>query len=371
MEYNREDIEELLYEKLAGTISQEDDLIAEQAIELDAEISKLWLDLNLKMNKPEGKAFISELNTDKTWTAVEERIGTQKVRFHTRKWAYISTAAVFLLAIPMVWIFTFKESSRQEATILASKDVYLVPDKGKAIDLSYNRTVQIGGTKIKSTPKELAYTAGKNEGWATLQVPAAKDYKITLPDGTKVWMNAASSLRFPFQFTKQVREVYLTGEAYFEVAKAKEQSFIVHTEYADIQVHGTSFNVNAYDKPNFAASLVEGAVSASSGTQLLKLKPGQEVRLNKQLLNVDKFDAQEVLSWRRGVYFFHNKSLADISMVLRRWYDVKVIWKRAEVGEQTFTGEIDKTLPIEVIISNLQLSSDIKAEINDGILTFH
>ena len=371
MEYNKEDIKELLFEKLAGTISKEDDLVAEQAILLDTEVGEMWVDLNVKMAKPRTAAFLSELDADNSWAGVDSRIQDYRAsRSRSTKWPYISAAAAILLAIPMIWFLMMKEPAKPQVNTAALKDVYLVPEQGDAVDLSYNRTVQIGGANVSATPKELAYTAGKNKGWATLHVPVTKDYKITLPDGTQVWMNSSTSLRFPYQFDQKTREVYLTGEAYFDVAKNKEQAFIVHTDYADIRVHGTSFNINAYDKENFSASLVEGSISAKSTMQWVRLAPGQEVRSVNKTLTVGNFDPQEVLSWRKGTYFFHNKPLSTISQVLSRWYDVGIAWKTPGIAEQNFTGEIDKSLPIEVVISNLQLSSGIKAELNNGVLTF-
>lgn len=371
MEYNTEDIKELLYEKLAGTISQQDDLIVEQAIASDAEVNNLWIELTVKMNSLESKAFSSKLDVEDSWNKVQQQIEPAKImRLRPRHLTILSTAAVFLLAIPAIWFFLSKDAIPPRPDISQLKHVYLVPDKGKAIDLSYNRAVMIGNVKLKAAHNQLSYTSKSGKGWATLHVPAAKDYKIVLPDGTQVWLNSASSLRFPYQFDSKVREVYLTGEAYFQVARDTKHKFIVHTDFADIQVHGTTFNLNAYDKTSFAASLLEGAVSVASGDQLVKLVPGQGVKLLRESLIKGEFDAQEVLSWRKGIYVFHNKSLGDISQLLARLYDVQIVWKTAGIAEQTFTGEIDKSLPIAVVISNLQLSSGVKAEFNKGILTF-
>jgi len=373
MEYNEEYIQGLLFEKIAGTISEQDNLVAEHAISNHAEARKFWEVLQAKMGTPKGTAFLSALNPDQAWEKIDESLHQQRGSFFSRnRWPLSGVAAVLAIALPLAWYFSSTKQNQALPQELASKEVYLKTDQGKAVDLANNAQIKLGQTQINTKQKELSYASGNtnSQEWATLVVPVTKDYKIKLSDGTTVWMNAASSLRFPFQFGKQTREVYLTGEAYFEVAKNKEQEFIVHTSYADVHVHGTSFNVNAYTAQNFTAALVEGSVSAKKDNQVIKLKPGEEAVIGKANLEIKTFDPQEVLSWRNGTYSFHNQPLSQISQVLSRWFDVKIAWQTATVSEQTFTGEIDKNLPLDVVISNLKLSSGMQAELKNGVLTF-
>lgn len=373
MEYNKEYIKDLLFEKIAGTISEQDNLVAEQAILHDSEIRKFWEELTFKMGMPKGSVFLSGLNPDLAWkkTAAHltEKPGSVFIRY---KWALTGVAAMLVVALPLAWYFASDTQKLLAPEKEALKLVYLKTDAGKAVDLSPNHSITLGQTRISTKQEELTYASGDagNKEWATLIVPATKHYKIKLSDGTLVWMNAASSLRFPFQFGKKARAVYLTGEAYFEVAKNRQQEFIVHTAYADIYVHGTSFNVNAYNAQSFTAALVEGSVSAKKNSHVIKLKPGEGAVMGGDRLQVRTFDPQEVLSWRNGTYFFHNQPLSEISQVLSRWFDVKIAWQTSEVAEQAFTGEIDKNLPLDVVISNLRLSSGIQVEFKNGVLTF-
>nr|WP_068891131.1 FecR family protein [Pedobacter panaciterrae] len=373
MEYNEEYIQGLLFEKIAGTISEQDNLVAEHAISSNTEVRKFWEILKAKMTTPKGTAFLSELNPDQAWQKTAIHLEKQPLSFFSRnRWALSGVAAMLVLALPLAWYFSSTSQNQSSLHGQTIKEVYLKTDQGKAIDLSNNKQIKLGQTQINAKQKELSYAAGNadSQEWATLFVPVTKDYKVKLSDGTTVWMNAASSLRFPFQFGKQTREVYLIGEAYFEVAKNKEQEFIVHTSYADIHVHGTSFNVNAYTAQNFTAALVEGSVSAKKDNQVIKLKPGEEAVIGKDNLEIKTFDSQEVLSWRNGTYSFHNQPLSQISQVLSRWFDVKIAWQTPAVSEQTFTGEIDKNLPLDVVISNLKLTSGMQAELKNGVLTF-
>ncbi|MES2652441.1 MAG: FecR family protein [Bacteroidota bacterium] len=373
MEDKEEYIKHLLYEKIAGTISEEDNLIVEEAILMHPRVRALWDELRAKMNTPKAASFLENLDENEAWKKVEPTVKEVPVRpLITKTWKFVAAAVILLFASPILWYYTsqnHKIDAEKEAKL---KNTYLKTDAGELVELSANRNLELHEADIHTNQNELTYaSADKNSTqWATLVVPVVKDYKIVLSDGTKVWINAASSLRFPFNFDTKIREVYLTGEAYFEVTKDKTREFIVHTDYADIRVHGTSFNVNAYNSNNFAASLIEGSVSAIKDKNNIRLKPGEEVTTENNNLNIRSFDPQEVLSWRNGVYFFHNRSLEEISQVLSRWFDVKIAWNSNDLKEQTFTGEIDKTLSIDVVISNLQLSSGIKAKLENGVLTF-
>jgi len=377
---NREHIETLLYDKIAGTISEEDNLIVEDAIINDLEIRKLWQALSRKLEQPAASGFISSINAEEAWEKTSSRLHVQNIKpVKSRKLQLAGIAAVLALVLPFAGYFYYHQHYHHQyeiadarALVSASKGIYLKTDDGQQVTIAPGKKISLGKTHILSTEKQMTYKADVSSvgQWATLVVPVAKDYKIALSDGTQVWMNAQSVLRFPFQFGKGKREVFLTGEAYFQVAKNKQQEFIVHTNNAAIHVHGTSFNVNSYESGQFTAALVEGAVSASRNNQLISLKPGQKAILGDGKLQMKPFDAQEELSWMQGTYFFHNQRLAEIAPVISRWFDVKVAWEKEVVAEQRFTGEIDRKLPLAVVISNLQLSSGIKATIINGVLTF-
>ncbi|EDM34919.1 putative anti-sigma factor [Pedobacter sp. BAL39] len=376
---HKEYIAALLFEKIAGTISEDDDLIVEDAILRDAEVRAQWQVLQQKMSSPAAEAFLSGINADAAWLQTSGRMAEpslQPVVRRSRYWQLAGVAAILALTLPLAWYFISLRNRVEPSAALklaASNQIYLKSDDGQLMEISGNQQWSVGDAKLKATADELSYQtkAGTADVRSvTLVVPATKDYKITLSDGTKVWMNASSSLRFPLHFGKRRREVHLTGEAYFEVTKNKEQEFVVHTGSADVRVHGTSFNVSAYDTEQFSAALVEGSVSALKDGKLLRLKPGEKAVLTNDDLHMEHFDAQEVLAWMHGTYFFHNQALSDIAPVISRWFDVKVAWQSPSIAQQTFTGEIDRRLPLAVVLSNLQLSSGIKAELKNGILTF-
>ncbi|WP_343524309.1 FecR domain-containing protein [Pedobacter sp.] len=374
MEYNDEYIKALLVEKLAGTISEEDELVVNKALS-DSPAARAYWQHILGQFQASSRAsdFLDRLDEQQAWNRISKELKDDQHAIEGKKvpmWRYVvSTAAILAIAFVGFWMFRGHNTVTLQAP---HHQVYLKTDDGQTLDLSADRKFEIAGTEINNQSKELSYTsdASKSLQWATLVVPPTKDYKIKLNDGTTVWLNATSSLRFPFRFDLSKREVYLKGEAYFEVAKNAKVPFIVHTDYAAIQVHGTSFNISAYENEVFTASLVEGAISAVKDQENILLKPGEEVFAQSGTLGVRNFDA-DLLSWRKGSYYFHHKPLGEIAQVLVRWYDVKIDWKSTAISKQIFTGEIDKSQSLEVVLSNLQLTSGIHSKLEKGILTFY
>ncbi|MGO4875646.1 FecR family protein [Pedobacter psychrotolerans] len=373
MEYKEEYIKGLLFEKMAGTISDGDNRIAEQAIADIPDMKVYWLKLKAQMEKPGAAAFLSSLDEETAWQKLSPKLGAHPAKpLFYRNLKYLAVAAMLLIGMPVVWYVYQEKGSTSLAPGFQTNQVYLKTSDGRAIELNTDRHINQDGLSGQAKENELTYQADQanDTDQATLYVPATKDYKIKLPDGTQVWLNSASTLKFPYNFNQQIREVYLTGEAYFEVAHEQKRKFVVHTAFADVQVHGTSFNVNAYDQRSFSTALVAGSVSAVKDRKVIDLKPGEQVNATPDGLTKQPFDAQELLSWRKGLYNFHNRSLGDIAQVLGRWFDVKVVFLQPDLAGQTFTGEINKSLPLEVVISNLELSSGIQATLKNGVLTF-
>jgi transmembrane sensor len=185
----------------------------------------------------------------------------------------------------------------------------------------------------------------------TLATPRGRQFQLVLADGTAVWLNASSSITFPTLFTGNLREVSITGEAYFEVAQNPQQPFIVHTGDASVEVLGTHFNIMAYNnEPALETSLLEGAVKLKFKDQLLKLKPGQQGRIfaSNDLKLVEDADIELAVAWKNGLQAFSKADLKTIMRQVERWYDVDVAFA-PNIPARTFTGEI----PREVNLSEL------------------
>jgi transmembrane sensor len=195
----------------------------------------------------------------------------------------------------------------------------------------------------------------------TITTPRGGQYQIELEDGTIIWLNAASSIKFPQVFTDKNRQVELSGEAYFEVAKNKVKPFIVKANGTQIRVFGTHFNVNAYtDNSSIATTLLEGSVSMTYAGATVMLKPGQQGVTSKTGLPIKAgfVDTEEVTAWKNGLFIFHDQTIANIMKQVSRWYDVDVEYKDGAQNKE-FGGTISKYKNITELLNNIQLTQTI------------
>ncbi|WCT10702.1 FecR family protein [Mucilaginibacter jinjuensis] len=183
----------------------------------------------------------------------------------------------------------------------------------------------------------------------TITTPRGGQYNVILADGTQVWLNAASSLKFPTSFTGKERNVELTGEAYFEVAKNKTMPFHVTTVGQTIEVLGTHFNVNAYaDEAAIKTTLLEGSVKVSGGNAQAIIKPGEQASLNVSVVNpaitvTDGIDTDEVMAWKNGSFYFNNADIQTVMRQISRWYNVDIEYA-GKIPEDHFTGKFSRNM---------------------------
>lgn len=207
---------------------------------------------------------------------------------------------------------------------------------------------------------------GEEAFYNTLTTPRGGQYHITLADGTGVWLNAASSIRFPVMFTGSERKVVLTGEAYFEVAKNKDMPFKVMAGSSEVEVLGTHFNVNAYnDELSIKTTLLEGSVKVSVPNQPAKfLKPGQQSGINKkgEINTIDKADTEAAVAWKNGRFQFKSADLPTILRQIARWYDVDIVYN-GNVSLH-FTGQLSKSLNASKIFETLSLTNEVHFKID-------
>lgn len=228
------------------------------------------------------------------------------------------------------------------------------------LDSTGRQTIQQGASSVSQRGGQLVYNVNGESttlSYNTLRTPRGGEFRITLPDGTNVWLNAASSLRYPTAFTGKERVVEITGEAYFEVAKNAAMPFRVKVgEKAAIEVLGTSFNVNAYDdEPTIKTTLVQGAVNVrSSGRQML-MAPGQQVELTAQgnLRTVTDASVAQATAWKEGFFSFQKADLLSVLRPLARWYDLEITFEGNNIGFGEYTGDIDKSLTLDQVLKGL------------------
>jgi len=305
------------------------------------------------------------------WTRSMERIMNQPsaviplqekaVRTGLRKYAFWPYAAAILLLIGLgtfIWYLPGRDTQEPVAgknimpvlpDVLPGSDrAMLTLSDGRRVALNdSNETLSDGAVKINKINGALAYDKSDIVAYNTMTTPRGGQYKLVLADGTKVWLNAASSITYPTSFLSEHREVSISGEAYFEVAKDKTRPFRVNVKGGEvIEVLGTQFNVNAYeDEPSMKTSLLEGSVRI--GQQLLK--PGEMYSAGK----VAPDNVEQAISWKNGVFNFQDKSLQEVMRQLSRWYDITVIYEK-QVPPIEFFGKMGRNLNLSQVLSVLE-----------------
>lgn len=213
---------------------------------------------------------------------------------------------------------------------------------------------------------------GQELAYNSLNVPKGGEYALRLPDGSQVWLNSETSLRFPVRFARDRRDVYLEGEGYFEVAKNAEAPFYVHVKGGEVKVLGTRFNVSAYaDDREWETTLVEGKVQAGNDGKQVVMQPNQQYRVDYgtgegRLLEVEP---ELYTSWVKGEFHFNAYPFEDIVRKLERWYDFTMVYEEEGIRQRRFSGTINKHYPLEKILGFLEKTTDIHFEIKGKQVT--
>jgi ferric-dicitrate binding protein FerR (iron transport regulator) len=231
---------------------------------------------------------------------------------------------------------------------------------------------------IKLSNGQLAYrnailaTAPGQVLYNTITTPQGGEYQVTLPDGSRVWLNAASSIRIPTAFVGGIRSVVVTGEAYFEIADEPEKPFVVETGGVKIDVLGTHFNVNAYpEEGHVETTLTAGSVRVSKGGVSRILKPGQQADMDRKTgaIAVAEANVDEALAWKNGLFYFDNTNIKTIMREISRWYNVEVVYKGDEVGQNTFSGVMSRYGDVEALLKRLELTGTVHFTITGTLIT--
>lgn len=303
-----------------------------------------------------------------------------------RRTAYIykiSAAAVLLLTVGLAFYFyNYNRPFKPEAHGIAQNNLILPGRNQALLTLANGKTIVLdtaGTGKIieesgisitKTSGGELIYEVqdikqGNELSYNTISTPRGGQYQVLLPDGTRVWLNAASNLRFPVGFTGKDRHVELNGEAYFEVARDAAKPFKVKTSHQQVEVLGTHFNINAYSDEDFTkTTLLEGRVSINKGREQVYLTPGQQtLNVAGQALKVRKVkDVTEAVAWKNGLFMFEQESIFTIMNKISRWYNIEVIYK-GDLRGQRYSGNISKFEDVTEVLKTMALTGTIQFKI--------
>ncbi len=206
------------------------------------------------------------------------------------------------------------------------------------------------------------------ERYNTLRVPRGGEYSITLSDGTIVYLNSESELRYPVNFVGRDRRVYLSGEAYFDVVQDEAHPFIVDMGNSSVRVLGTSFDVRAYaDEDEVLTTLVQGSVKFSAGKEFVTLEPGKQAVLGKSgSIETREVDTYLYTAWKEGVFAFKRQRLEEIMKVVARWYDVNIFWENVSQKEVTFTGKMKRYDDFSKVVEVLEMTGNTEFVIKEN-----
>ncbi|WP_161964008.1 FecR family protein [Chitinophaga flava] len=299
-------------------------------------------------------------------TTITTASDSQGGRIHRliRTWA--AAAALLFVAATSWWYFRSVQTPHRHLSLSdKNKGVQLQLANGKVVNLSTDSgTIALQKIQFNNNNKTLSLATStidesKGNEKLTLAVPAGLDYKVQLPDGSYIWLNSTTTMRFSVPFSGASRDVFIDGEAFIQVAKDVNRPFFVHTAHSTVQVLGTSFNINSYDKDVVKVSLVDGAVKMKDGEEEVTLKPGQQAVATGKGIQVRPFDEMEELSWRQGLFYFSGATLSEISRVLPRWFGIPVIMDNNRIAKETFTGSIDRNQPIIIFLDDLKSTTTV------------
>ncbi|MEY8591920.1 FecR domain-containing protein [Butyricimonas hominis] len=326
----------------------------------------------------DGKYILEKIRQQERfdYTRAYQKLVHSKKRFLLP--AIWKVAAAILLLIGTTTVFylsrhpepvTYNDDIFVTAIKPGERKAYLIKHDGEEIELkSERKIIPERGANIQVDSSGLNYavsgTAGlQEEYYNTLVVPRGGEYNLTLSDGTKVWVNADSELRYPVQFTGDTREVTVIGEAYFDVQKQADKPFIVKTELGNITVLGTQFNISSYpEKERLITTLVTGKISCSlPGGKNIILSPDQQLSVNKDgTTALKEVDTHYFTCWKDGIFQFENAKLEDIMDQLARWYDIHVFYTSENVKHLHFSGDLSRFKNIDTFIEMFEKSSDAK-----------
>ena len=371
-------------ELLTGELSIEEKAFLQEWLSVPENLEYYQKVIDLETLKSKER-FYKAIDTDAAFERIKEKLGFEdepviSLFNYKRLWQY-AAILVFLAGITSVFFYMNNEegAKNQKVVVKSIEPKYnnptLVLADGTVVSLEpkKEKIVSKNGV-ISNVNKVLVYDAKDLKGVTstgdnTLIVPVGGIYAVSLSDGTKVWLNSKSSLKYPVEFSGDKRAVTLEGEAYFEVTKDPHSPFTVKTKSGNVTVLGTHFNVSAYDEDkNFETTLAEGKVkvseiSKSKQTEEVVLRPGQQARVKNEALRVVEVDPLAYTAWKDGKFYFENENLKNILTKMARWYNFNVKFEQKALEQIKFTGIVLKDEPVDHFLDIISKSSNVKYKI--------
>ncbi len=297
---------------------------------------------------------------------------------------FAAVASILVLAATSYLVFTEKKIQYYNSVkqvVVPNRNVMLKMADGKELnlDLKKSHLKEADGTSLVVDSGLLVYQQNNEKTEELLQneirVPRGGEYLLKMADGTKVWINSESSIKYPVNFIGKQREVFVEGEVFFKVAKDKSKPFVVNTSMGKITVLGTEFNVRDYkDENKMVATLVEGSVKYTDKRGNIPsriMEPEYQIVASSKLDDVvyKKVDLIEFVGWKDGLYVFKDNSLEEIMTTIERWYDVNVFYANSDLKTIRFSGDLKRFTSIYTLLDLMEKSGDVKFKIKENTIT--
>ncbi len=371
-------IEELYTKYLSSTITDaEKQELFDQIKQADNNLLEQFADKYLNTNAPTDLDYLQD-HTEQLLRKIKHRIAEPEKEYKPRRlWpllSYVGAAAAIVVIVFFVYQYGHRytiESNAQTTQLVND----LAPGGNKAtLKLADGRTItlenahagqlaEIDGIRISKTIDGQVVYENNVDGHGTSQpntitIPRGGEYQLFLPDGTRVWLNAATTITYPSRFIGTERKVKLSGEAYFQVAKDPDHPFIVETDQQQVKVLGTHFNINTYNDNRTITTLEEGSVRVASllGTkQSVTIKPNQQAISTQQNLMVQPANIESALAWKNGLLLFRDAPLPSVLDEVSRWYDVDIEY-RGTRPNKILSGGVERTANLSAMLKILRLT---------------
>lgn len=374
----KKEIEEYIFLLLRGkaTAEQGEELRVwmmeeEEHRQLFEDVCRTWYQL---------KYSVSGRKID-TSAALQRALRRTHRKVNLRKWGLWSSGVAALIGIclgswkifqsdcpdtlPQELVVEDVQSGEKRAmlTLADGRQIPLASGQEVKVDLGFARAVEDSVAGLVYQFKDSVEIPVE---YHTITVPRAGEYIMVLSDGSRVWLNAETEMKYPVSFDARKREIYIKGEAFFEVVKDVQRPFIVHTPYTQTTVLGTAFNVMAYeDVKSTEITLVSGKVAVGAGGKLCRIFPGQQVAVNNHSLQMESREVNVgfYTSWKNGLFDFEGMSLRELCLQLSRWYDVDFFFVDQTAENKRFTGAVKRNNSLRFMLEFVEKTSNVRFEV--------
>ena len=383
MNVDNEKIRSIIVKSVLGTLTEEDNLVLQEWLRESDQNRVLYRKLSSAIELKHKYRQYESVDVEEAFRRNQHRLYPHDVNRRVKKSLPYVAAGLVLVGVFVCLLMNRTGKVREEVPVVLSaggKHAELILANGQKVYLHEGMEMKFRerGSNIQVKGNVVYYEEKKDsvtiDEYNMIRTPLGGEYALTLSDGTRVWLNAMSELRYPVAFGGDTREVELRGEAYFDVAEDENKPFVVRTDEFSVRVLGTSFNISAYaDSPLALTTLCSGHVRLTDcmnpGNER-DLLPGEQLFFPRESrkMEIRNVDTDVFVSWREGFFQFDNHTVEEVFMILQRWYNVQVFYANAEVRQELFTGKLPRFDDMMIIIDLIKRVSDLEITVDGKVI---